>query len=133
MRPSLSSRGDARVRRSIRLSSNVLLGVFNYSIRRHRVDPGAKLARPWMLRDERRKGRVRGGLVVVASLWELYAAVRPLDGLPRGARVVLHARYESLHLRHSFRRQIGAKRPAAYLHGVRGRLASAVCSGAAPI
>ena len=124
MRPSIYSRGDARVRRSIRLSSNVLLGVFYYSIRRHRVDPGAKLARPWMLRDERRKGRVRGGLVVVASLREFYAAVRPLDRLPCGARVVLHAADQALNLRHRFRRQIGAKRPAAYLHGVRGRLSS---------
>ena len=102
MRPSIYSRGDARVRRSIRLSSNVLLGVFYYSIRRHRVDPGAKLARPWMLRDERRKGRVRGGLVVVASLRELDTAVRPLDRLACGPRLVLHARYESLHLCHRF-------------------------------
>ena len=50
-----------------------------------------------------------------------------LDGLPRGARLVLHARDESLHLCHRFRTQVRRQRPAAYLHSVCGRLSSAVC------
>ena len=50
---------------------------------RHGVHAGAKFPRPRVLCDQPREGRVRRGLIIVAPLWELYAAVRPLDRLPR--------------------------------------------------
>ena len=51
MRHKISSLGDTT---SVFYYSDILLGVFHDGVWRHRIDPGAELARTGVLRDQRR-------------------------------------------------------------------------------